>query len=346
MKKYYLGIDGGGTKTDALCVDEEGQVVGQGSSGPTNLTSTSIGAATFNLLEAVRQATESLNGSASSDSTSNGSRLTGSAPSASALTQIPIECLVMGLAGIDTPQELEQAHQIFSQSLNPHYALGEFFLFNDSVVALENATDNPDALVLISGTGSVCFGHNQSGTTARTGGMDFLLSDQGSGYEIGRLTLRAAVKSYDGRRDKSLLEELVCRHFRIRSILDLKNKAYNPLLSKIEVADLAPVCLEAFSQNDPAATKIVEKTISELELKAATVIEALGFHDQEFDCVLSGAILGIDYIKQHVVQKLQSRFRGLQPRFPQRPPVHGAVKLALSPDKRSLYKTYQGGNHG
>ena len=60
MEQYILGIDGGGTKTDVICADLNGATVGHGSSGPTNITTTSIGAASFNLIEAVRQAMETL----------------------------------------------------------------------------------------------------------------------------------------------------------------------------------------------------------------------------------------------------------------------------------------------
>ena len=54
MIPLYLGIDGGGTKTEVLCLSETGETVGTGLSGPTNLTSTNTGAASFSLKEAVR----------------------------------------------------------------------------------------------------------------------------------------------------------------------------------------------------------------------------------------------------------------------------------------------------
>src|SRR5690606_13048274 len=136
-----------------------------------------------------------------------------------------IDAAVMGLAGMDTPREHEQALAVFSNVLSG-YTLRSFTLVNDVEIALEVGTDNPNALAIIADTGSNCFGRNAAGDTAKTGGMDFLLSDQGSGYEIGRYVLRSAVKSFDGRDEKSILENLVCEHFHINSIRDLKDAVH------------------------------------------------------------------------------------------------------------------------
>ncbi|MBP7768802.1 hypothetical protein KA082_03150, partial [Candidatus Woesebacteria bacterium] len=96
MNKIYIGIDGGGTKTDAICTDAQLNILGQGSSGPTNLTSTSIGAASFNLKEVVRQTLENI-----------------------PLADREIVSVVMGLAGMDTEREYEIAYKTFVDILRP-----------------------------------------------------------------------------------------------------------------------------------------------------------------------------------------------------------------------------------
>ncbi len=309
MALYYLGVDGGGTKTDVVCTDEHGTVVGQGTSGPTNLTSTSVGAASFNLLEAIRQSTEQL---------PEGNIDTGTAA---------IAHLVMGLAGMDTPGEHERAHQVFTDVLKP-YAISKFTLVNDSLIALENATDAADAIVLVSGTGTICFGRNASGQLAKTSGVDYLLADQGSGYYIGRQVLREAVKSFDGRRPKSLLEELVSEYFHISSIEHLKEKVYSPPLNKIEVADLAPLCLTAFERGDEVAKIIVGHTVEELALQAETVIRKLGLGDKPFDCVFAGSVMKVPHIETQVLAALTAQFPQLHLIKTESDPVHGAIKMA------------------
>jgi N-acetylglucosamine kinase-like BadF-type ATPase len=310
MTKYFLGVDGGGTKTEVICVDQQGQMVGQGSAGPTNLTSTNVGSASMNLLEAIRQATELI--------TNHGQNP----------ENLVIGKLVMGLAGIDTQLEKEQAQKVFVQALS-HLKIGEFVLVNDSIIALRNAVESQDAVVLISGTGTVCYGTNSLGQEARASGLDFLLSDQGSGYYIGRQVLREAVKSYDGRSPKSVLEEMVCQYFRIESIDELKHKVYNPLLSKNEVADLAKLCTTAFGLGDQRAKWIFEHAVDELVLQVETVVRRLGLVENKFELVFAGSILKIEFVRSGVLDKLRSKFGGLELKAPEREPVWGAVKMAM-----------------
>ncbi len=303
MSQYILAVDGGGTKTDVVCATLDRTVVGKGSSGPTNLTSTSIGAASFNLKEAIRQAIEML----------------------------PIDrefgVLAMGLAGMDTPDESAVAHRVFADALI-EYRIGKIVLVNDSLIALMNGSDNPNGLVVISGTGSIAFGITAEGSTAKAGGMDYLLADQGSGYEIGLQTLRAAVKSYDGRAEKSILEKLVCEHFAVDSMDALKSQVYNPTLNKIEVAELSQVCMQAFQQGDQAAGVIFDTAVSELIELAGAVVRQLSLSERQADVVLAGAILQQDPVKSKVSEALREQFL-LNPIVPETPPVYGAIKLAL-----------------
>ena len=303
MQELFIGIDGGGTKTDSLCTDSEGHQFGSGSSGPTNLTSTTVGAASFNLKEAVRQSLEKVVG------------------------EYTVKHVVMGLAGLDSSREYESSYRTFFDILKP-FSVERFTLINDSAIALANGSDSPNAVILISGTGSICFGRNTAGATAKTGGMDYLLTDQGSGYDIGRHVLREAVKSFDGRREKTVLEELVARHFGLRDLSDLKSEVYNPVLSKIEVAELAQLCSQAYEQNDPAAQAIFSWAEQELCLLVITVLRRLELMTTPCDIVFSGSVLQVPHIYQSLEKLLKEKHPQLTIVVPETPPVHGAVKLA------------------
>ncbi|OGJ16659.1 MAG: hypothetical protein A2632_01200 [Candidatus Pacebacteria bacterium RIFCSPHIGHO2_01_FULL_46_16] len=301
---YVLAIDGGGTKTTVVCADNTGTIVGRGLSGPTNFTSTNIGAASFNLREAIRQALEHLQPDAT------------------------ITHAAMGLAGMDSQADYELTFRTLKTVLD-QFRVENFILVNDTVIALENGSDAPQAIVLISGTGSNCYGKNNRGETANAGGADFLLADQGSGYAIGRQVLREAVKSFDGRSEHSLLEQLVCQHFAIQSIADLKSKVYAPDLPKKEIADLSRLCTEASAQNDAVALRIIAKTIVDLEQHIVAVVKRLNLADEIFECVLSGSVVELPEIKNPLIDRLQTQFPQMRVVFPEQPPVHGAIKLAL-----------------
>ncbi len=306
MGTYFLAVDGGGTKTDAICANESGAVVGRGLAGPTNLTSTSVGAASFNLIESIRQATEMLPES----------------------DQAGFPILVMGLAGIDSQKEYDEAFTVFNRAL-AHYKISKFILVNDSVIALENGSRNKNAIILISGTGSICYGRNDKGETAKVSGMDYLLADQGSGYDIGRRVLREAVKSFDGRAPKSVLEELVCKHFKIATIHDLKTVVYHPPLTKIEVAELAPLCSEAFAAHDLVAQAIFDKTVADIIIMVQTVVERLSLNQEKFDLVFSGSIMAIPHIVSGVSDTLKSKYSQINIVSPKSEPVFGALKMGM-----------------
>lgn len=302
--KYFLAVDGGGTKTHVLCATDAGEVIGEGLSGPTNLTATTAGAASYSLREGIRQALEK------------------------APADIQIEALVMGLAGLDTPTEQSTAEKVFGQVLQG-VSIKKIQLVNDIVIALENGTQAPNALALISGTGSSCFGRNAQGQTAKAGGLDYLLTDQGSGYAIGRAVLRQAVKSFDGRHEKTMLEQFVCEHFHITSLAELKDKVHNPLLTKTEIAELAEVCLRAFDQGDSMAQAIFDYAVGELIIMAQAVMRRLELLEQPYDCVLVGSITRIMYIEEKLVVGLKAINSKINCVSPTQPPVYGALKLAI-----------------
>lgn len=307
MAEYYLAVDGGGTKTDVVCVDEKGVEVGRGSSGPTSLTVTSIGAASFNLIEAIRIAVEDK-------------------PDIKSFKRV-----VLGLAGVDTSEEKVRAEEVFKRALS-HYHFEDFVLLNDSEIALVNGSDSPNALILVSGTGSICYGRNRKGEHARVSGMDYLLADQGSGYSIGRKVLQAAVKSYDGRGPKTYLEGLVCELFMVPKISFLKEEVYNPDLTKSEIARLSPLCTKAVEAGDEIAIAILHEEIAEMVLSAKTVLQKLHTGDEEYEIVFAGAILELEYVSSKVKEQLSAEFSNLHFVRQNTDPVYGAVKLALRMD--------------
>lgn len=302
---YYLAVDGGGTKTQVLCANENGEIVGEGLSGPTSLTVVNSGAAGFALREAIRQATENL-------------------PPGFVVLK-----LVMGLAGLDTPEEVAKAEASFKQVL-ADTEVREFVLINDILIAMRAASDRQDAMALISGTGSNCFGINAEGLSAKAGGLDFLLSDEGSGYAIGAAVLKAAAMSFDGRGTKTQLEQLVNDYFETKSIPEVKHHIYNPVLTKMQVAGLAKLAFDALEQNDEVARQIIDQAGEDLFLMAKVVIEKLKLNERQSDCVFSGKVLLSDFLRNKLKEKITQAFPNVQVLIPADEPVYGALKIALS----------------
>lgn len=303
---YILAVDGGGTKTTVWIANTDGEVLGKATTGPMSLAATSPAQAVINFLTAIDKATEKLK-------------------------DIEFSTVVVGLAGVDTKEEVSHAAELFSAALAKVYKYENFQVVNDIVIALASGTTSQNAICLISGTGSNCFGRNSKGENAKTGGMDFLLSDQGSGFEIGQQVLRAAVKSYDGRSSKTLIEKLVCKEFKIDSIEELKNKVYHPVLNKTQIGQLSAICFLAKDQNDTIANEIIKKAVEDLMEMVLTVLKRLDLTNTKTDIVLIGGIAADPYVRAQLEARLTANYSMVQLVVPEHPPVYGALQLAINP---------------
>ncbi len=305
MTEYLIGIDGGGSKTDGLCADTSGHVLTRATTGPTSLTATSLGLASMNLVETLRQLTTGLTG------------------------DFYFPKVVVGVAGLDTPEEKQRAEDVFRDVLQ-HYKIGSLTIINDIHLVMAFGQPNQNIVALISGTGSQCFGKRADGRSARTSGMDFLLTDQGSGYEIGRMALRAAVCSFDGRSTPSVLEQMVLKHFEADDFNDLKSKIYFPILNKAQIAELAKVCVEAHQQGDKVATEILETMVTDLVMMAEAVMRRLELKSEPVELICSGSIAKLPFIFERVSAKLTTEFPQAKMRILEEEPVYGAITIALN----------------
>ena len=163
---FILGIDGGGTHTRLELRDMENHLLRREEFGAFNLNS--IGEDGFRQL--LRQVFDDCGGMQ--------------------------ECarLCVGGAGVSNPR----VYEVLAQELERTGFTGKWKLCGDQEIALRGAMDTP-GLILIAGTGSICFGKNGAGETFRSGGYGHLIDDGGSGYALGRDVLSQAVREADGR---------------------------------------------------------------------------------------------------------------------------------------------------
>ena len=309
MTEYLIGIDGGGSKTDGLCADTSGHVLTRATTGPTSLTATTLGMASMNLVETLRQLTTELIG------------------------EMYFPKVVIGIAGLDTPDEKQRAEDVFREALSG-YRIGTLTIVNDIQLVLAAGAKCENCIALIAGTGSQCFGRTADARTARTSGMDFLLADQGSGYEIGRMVLRAATCSYDGRTQRTLLEELTMKHFEVSDFDGLKSKVYFPMLNKAQVAEMAKVCVEAYQLHDPVAEEILQQITEDLIVMADAVVRRLQLTNETTDLLCSGSIARLPFVFEQIKSTLEARYPNLNITVLNQEPAYGAVRIA--------YKAFQG----
>ena len=228
---FVAGIDGGGTHTRLELRDEHNQMLGRMEFGPFNLNS--IGEAGFiRLLEELFSAFGDVH---------------------------QCQSICFGAAGVSNPQ----VKMLIQQALTERSYRGRWTLMGDQQIALRGAMDTP-GIALIAGTGSICFGQNSQGQTARSGGYGHLIDDEGSGYALGRDVLRTAIRTLDGRPGSDAIAQAVCDKIGSTAPQALVQLVYGPQSDKSTVATFSSIALNLAQEGNPEALAILSRGASEL----------------------------------------------------------------------------------
>ena len=298
---YFLGIDGGGTKTHAVITDAKYRVLGEGFSGASNPLRAGLEQAVANVEAALDEAC-----------------------SQAGVARRDITAACIAIAGVNHPIHYETMKHALDRALR----IGHMELVTDVRAALEGALDGQPGVIIVAGTGSIAMGINGAGEMERSGGWGPIMSDEGSGYDIARRALRAVVASFDGRQQPTILTERICRELGIASAADLPGVIYNSDSEAVEIASLAKLVTEAAEEGDAVAREILAGAGRELGQLAISVIEKLGLQAQSFRVACVGSVF---HSGEYVLGSLREAVRRVAPAAEIGPPLFsppiGAVKL-------------------
>jgi len=236
---FFLGIDGGGTKTRCVIGDDK-SVLGTGSGSGCNIVRVGEACARDSLAAAIHEACAQA----------------GVSPQ-----QIARTCA--GVAGAADDGVASLVQRVLIEIVG-----GAIEVIGDMEIALESAFGGGAGVIMIAGTGAIAYGRNDRGEAVRAGGWGRLVGDEGSGHWIGVQAIGAALREYDRGADSGLLRELM-RALEVRSVHDLAVKANSDPVP--EFARLYPVVLAAEESGDAAAIEVLERAGVEL----ATTVELL-----------------------------------------------------------------------
>jgi N-acetylglucosamine kinase-like BadF-type ATPase len=302
---YFLGIDGGGTHTTAWLADEHQRVLGRAAAGPSNPLKVGFDAAQREILRAARGAIRGAAG----------------AGFKSAATQLG--AVVLGLAGTDRPP----VHRKLSAWLRKKIPARHHLLTSDAAIALRAAIGSSPGIIVISGTGSIAFARGSAGRRGRvlrSGGWGTLYDDAGSGYDLGRRAIMAALYDYDGRGPRTQLQE------RIRSALRLEDITHVVLkpLAPHAVAALFPVVLEAARRRDYVAKRLCAQAGRDLAELALALIRRLGWSRRIVPVVCAGGVFqSSPAIRRSFSLHLRRAAPHAHTLLLRHPPVEGALAM-------------------
>lgn len=273
-KNYIIGIDGGGTRTKITVAGQDGAVQKRFTAGALNKNG-----------QSAEQSEQTL--------TDIFSNLVESGYDPQFCTGIGI-----GSAGISNPE----VSQFLTASFQQYGFLQKLELFGDHETALAAVFPQCRGIILIAGTGSICYGINPAGLQIRAGGYGHLIDDEGSGYAIARDIFSAIVRAEDGRGSQTLLKELVFDQLQISSIEEIIRFLYAPDRAKGDIAALAIILEKAIAAGDEQALAIEAKCLTGLTDLAAAVMRQM---PDEIHFALAGSVLlNNQRIKEQFRQKI------------------------------------------
>ena len=307
--EYVLGVDGGGSRTKARICDINGRLLSESIGGPTNYKKIGIDKTISNITNAVLGAIEKIDIN----------------------NEIFFISSCFGLSGIDCSKDLEIYRRIIINSnIKDYLNLMKLIICNDSRIGLAAGTENKNAILVICGTGSICYGINEKGEESRVNGWDYLLGDQGSGVSIGIKALKSIMKAFDGRINGTLLSEAILKILKLDTPYDLIKWVYNNPEVIGEIANLSKtVCLTA-EKGDPESIRILKEESDEVFESILAIARKLDLMDSEFDLLFVGSVFKCKkYFKEYLLKKLINRLPGINIKPLIGEPVFGAIKLSL-----------------
>lgn len=296
---YYLGIDGGGTKT-TCAVGDDGQRLVTVTTGPSNIVRVGAEQTRESLQTAVREACSA---------------------AGIALSEVSRTCV--GGSGAGRP-ELAAAIRGFLAEILPT----PIDVVGDMEIALEAAFGEGHGVIVIAGTGSIAYGRDRSGGTARAGGWGFAIGDEGSAHWIGREAIIAILRASD--RSETVgatpLGGALCKAWGVSSLMDLARAA-----NSIPPPDFSALFPTVTASRDQLATEVLTRAGRELAQIAGLVIDRL-FERSDGTHVPVGMIGGVFRHSGLVRDVFYNELRALDRRANIEKevvePVEGALRMA------------------
>jgi N-acetylglucosamine kinase-like BadF-type ATPase len=241
--KYIIGVDAGGTKTEAVAYNLQGDELFRANTGYGSMVlDKSI--ALNNLVKSVEMCIEKLDG------------------------EKPL-AVYFGIAGVEAGNNKALVKEATLKKVNTFVKV-----LNDAEIALEALLQGDDGILTIGGTGSISLGRCK-GNRAMAGGWGHLLGEAGGGYYIAIEAFKNMILEEDSNFEKSMLTKRLLKELNIQEVQKIKGFIYSS--TKSEIAALAPVVVEMANNGEEKAVEILKRTGQELAIITEKVYKKLNF---------------------------------------------------------------------
>jgi N-acetylglucosamine kinase-like BadF-type ATPase len=258
---YFLGFDGGGTKTECVLAGADGKVLLRATAGPSNPLRTGYTRAWFSLSEAA-------------DTVLGRQKITSS----------HIRGICAGIGGAGRPSVTRKLARFFERS----FPNAEVDIMSDLEIAFEAAFGPGEGIILVAGTGSAALGRDPSGHQVRMGGRGPWFSDEGSAFDIGRRAVAAVLLAEENRGPATALSAELFRFLQTRdwnALIDEVSRDADGVFPRV-----FPLIAELADKGDSVSREILSTAAKSLAGLASSVADKLGWRDREVRLALIGGM--------------------------------------------------------
>jgi len=311
----FLGIDGGGSRTQACLGDERGRILAKAEAGPSNPVKVGNEASRKELLRAARKvlrkgATQAVRHQPAAAGGGRGRRRQGPL----------LVAVCAGVAGVDRPAVSRPLLAWLRKAIPARH----YLVTTDAAVALHAALGTTLGMIVVSGTGSIAYARNRRGQTLRAGGWGAAFDDLGSGYDVGRKAIMAALRDFDGRGEPTALTSRICQALKLPDITQIVLKKLDPQ----QVAALFPLVSEAARQGDRVARRLCAQAAYDLAQLALALSRRLGRHGMVPVVCAGGVFSSSPALRRSFARYVHQHMPSARVRLLQREPVEGALAMA------------------
>lgn len=286
---FYIGIDGGGTKTKFTVINENNEVIFTTEKGTCHYNQVGFEGTELVLREGIREI----------DASSN-------------LNMKHIKGVCLGLAGYGkVKSDAQKVEEIVKRVFKDI----PYVLLNDVQIAHAAALGLEDGVAIISGTGSIGYSVNKT-ETRRVGGWGYSIGDEGSAYWIGKKVIEEFSKQADGRHEKSDIYYSLKFKLGLEDDYQLIKYIYNDIkCDRGQIAKLAQVCTQTAADGDEIAIKILDEAAKELAMLINTLAKDFTKDKKVKASYVGGVFKCGELITTPIKKYLNSNIEFLDPKY-------------------------------
>jgi len=307
VKEIVVAVDGGGSKTDAIALTVDGEVVARaraGGSSPQVLGIDGARAVIDPLMDALL----------------------------TPLSEVDVTRVHTYVSGLDLAEEIAAFR---SYALSAPWAPANpdaLVVDNDLFALLRAGTEHPDAVAVVCGTGINAIGVRSDGAVVRFPARGTISGDWGGGWHLGEQALWNAARAADGRGPATALAAAVPGVFGFATLDDLIRALQFGELPSSALSSVCPVVFTCADAGDAEARALVDRQTEEIAILATTALRHLDLLDAAVPVVLGGGVIAAG--NGRLMEGVRVRIGAVAPHAEvvhvQSAPVVGAALLALA----------------